>query len=48
MRRVRHAVHGGGKEKRIQGFGRKTVGKSPTQKTRYRWEDNSKSNLKVL
>jgi hypothetical protein len=32
----------------FQGFGRETEAKSPTRKTRYRWEDNIKSNLKVI
>jgi hypothetical protein len=48
MGRVRHAVQGGGKEKWIQDFGRGTEGKRPTRKTRYRWDDNIKSSLKVM
>jgi hypothetical protein len=48
VRMVRHAVHGGGNEKLVQDFDKETEGKSPTGKTRYIWEDNINSNLKVL
>jgi hypothetical protein len=42
MRRVRHAVHGRGEEKCIQGFGGETEGKRPAGKPRHRRKDNIK------
>ena len=50
MRRMRWAGHVdyGGPERRVQGFGRETLGKRPLGRPRRRWEGNIKIDLQEV